>query len=256
MKILVCIKQVADGESRFDLDESGHLSLRESETAFRINRYDEFALEEALQIRDSLGDVTVEVVSLGPLRVESSLRRALEMGADNAYHLIIDTSPDTPLARARQLAFFAAARDYDLILTGIQSEDELWGQTGPSLAALMGWPCATTVIRQELNREDRTVTACREINVNSREMITLRLPALLSLQSGINRPRYPSLSHKLRARKQDIMRIDVGGGTADDNLTIKALHRPRSEKRGLRLEGNLQEKAEQLRELLRERSLL
>ena len=220
MKILVCIKQILAPElgelsDRPEIkagDEGAFAFTMPSpdDNCYRFNPFDEYAVEEALRIRDSLPDVTVDALSLGPERCRRVLLRALEMGANNATLLHLDRpAPLTPFETASILACYLRDNAYDLILTGVMAEDGMNGQTGQLIAALLDMPCATAVISERLLSPQGPVYVEREEDGGERTAYEICLPAVLTIQSGINRPRYPALSHVLRARTQEIATLDA-----------------------------------------------
>ncbi len=258
MKLLVCVKQVADSESKVTASPSGRSFTYPPSTAFRMNRYDEYALEEALLIADSDPSVIVHAVSVGPERVTSTLRRALEMGAAEAFHIETEEAlTHIPFEISARIAAFAADMHYDLILAGMISEDAMNAQTGPMLAEMLGYASATSVLRLSIMGD--TIRAVREIDSSAREAVKLRLPALCAVQSGINRPRYPSLTNKLRARNQEIHLIEAPSlpdTVAAARHAPDALRAPRIEPKGTIIQGTPREKAARLYELLHEKTLL
>jgi electron transfer flavoprotein beta subunit len=211
MKILVCIKQVPDPESAFSVDAGAPRIDDASIGGFQMNRFDAHALEAALRIRESGVGARIDTVSLGPGRCSDVLKRALGMGADRAFHLLDEDENHAadPLWNAAAMAAWAEPAGYDLILTGIISEDLMQGATGPALAARLDLPWATAVVALETDPEKRTVRAEREIEGGNRDMVELRLPALLTIQSGMHTPRYPSLSNLLRAGRKPPPCIDI-----------------------------------------------
>lgn len=258
MKILVCIKQVPDTESKPLPDKNGENFFYDpARTAYRINRFDEYALEEALLLKEALPGVTIDAVSAGSDAVLPSLRRSLEMGADNAY--LLETGNNFSLqgtAAAYIIAEFASAGHYELVLTGVMSEDDMRGVTGPALGALLGYSWATSVIRQRSDVDAGSVTVERELDAVTREHLTLRLPAVLTVQSGINRPRYPSLSNKLRARAMEIQKISVNLSRVPVTERTTAVRHSGTKGTGIIIEGNSREKAAALRSMLHGKSLL
>ncbi|HON80033.1 MAG TPA: electron transfer flavoprotein subunit beta/FixA family protein [Spirochaetota bacterium] len=258
MKILICIKQVPDTEAKPVLREDGTgFFYDNSRTAFRINRFDEYALEEALLLKDAQPDIIVDAVSAGTAAVVPSLRRALEMGADSAF--LLAAGPDTPLqgtAAAHCIAAFAYSRGYDLIFTGVMSEDDMRGVTGPALGALLDYSWATSAVRQTPDVERGIIIVERELDAVTREHLTLRLPAVLTVQSGINRPRYPSLTNKLRAKALDIPEITVDMSRVHLTERTMAVRHSGSKGTGIIIEGNTREKADTLRSMLHGKSLL
>ena len=258
MKILVCVKQVADTEARFSVAADNKSLRYDEDTVYRMNRFDEFALEEALRIREKINPSVVDVVSVGAQRVRNTVRRAKEIGADNGFHILLEQEGYlSPWTTASLIAGFAAKNAYDLILTGAMSEDDMQGQTGQMVAGLLNIPAASSVIREQLKENENTIYVEREIDATKREAVILKLPALLTIQSGINTPRYPALSHVLRARQQDITTI------AADELSpnygyekVKNITGVAAARKCLFLEGTVEQKAAKLREILRGKSLL
>ena len=258
MKILVCVKQVADSESPFSIagDES-RLEFGERVT-WRINSYDEYAVEEALLIAEKQQDTLIDVLSIGPDRVKDSIRRAMSMGVRDGYHISVETQGNIePETKARIIADFAQKRQYSLILMGVMSEDFGNCAVAPMTAELLGMPCATHVIKQETDPESESVYAEREIDGTMRHTVTLRLPAIISVQSGINHPRYPSLSNVLRAKGATIATLFPDD---DDSPPRKAVSRklflPGETRRGAVLQGNSADMAEELCQFLHSKSLL
>ena len=255
MKILVCVKQVPERESHFRLDASGK-GYSDQGINFVLNPYDEYALEEALLIKDKLPETEITALSLGPARIEKTVRRALELGADCGACI---RSPENyylgPGETALQIAGFARERGFNLLLFGIMSEDYMRGQTGPMVAALLHLPFATTVVAENISNDLSRITVERELEAGLREVVELPLPAALTIQSGINRPRYPRLTDKLRAREQKLKAITnleplPPGRCAELLRTIF----PPPSPAGTFLAGNLEEQAEMLIRIIRERT--
>jgi electron transfer flavoprotein beta subunit len=256
MKILVCIKQVADTEARFSVDND-NMSIRYADdTVYRMNRFDEFALEEALQIREKHTG-TVDAISVGPSRVCSTIRRAMELGADRGIHIAQDeTSCASPRIVASLVADFASGQTYDLILTGAMAEDDMYGQTGQMIAGFMNILQASSVILEKINESGNAVYTEREIDATTRDAVTLKLPALLTIQSGINNPRYPSLSNVLRARKQEIEVVNPDKVNTDCKYeTIVNIRSTAPSRKCIFLTGTAAQKAIALKEILHEKAL-
>ena len=147
MKILVCIKQIPDNDSELVVDPATMRIKFASRPAYRTNRYDEYAIEMALQIRQIIDHTNVDAATVGKERVDEVLRRALGMGADHGIQIRQhSTDSPRPLAVASAIAEVIRRHQYDLVLTGALSEDEMNGTTGPMIAALLDWPCATNVV--------------------------------------------------------------------------------------------------------------
>jgi electron transfer flavoprotein beta subunit len=258
MKILVCVKQVADTEARFSLAADNKSLRYDKDTVYRMNRFDEFALEEALRIRETINPSVVDVVSVGAQRVRNVVLRAKEIGADNGFHVLIEQEGYlSPWTTASLIASFAAKNTYALILSGAMSEDDMHGQTGQMIAGLLNIPAASSVILQQLKEKENSIYVEREIDATEREAVILKLPELLTIQSGINTPRYPALSHVLRARQQDITTIAADelspnyGYEKIENITSAAATR-----KCVFLDGTVKQKSAKLREILRGKSLL
>lgn len=270
MKILVCVKQVLDADGPVRIDASGKWIEGEPPTLFRMNRFDEFALEEALRIREGFPGTRIDALSAGPARAAQTVRRALEMGADEGIHLVLDGERyRTPFEIASLIGAYAGDRHYDLILAGVMAEDDMQAQVGPMVAEILGYPWVTAVMSQKLSKTgdephaSGTIYVERELEGGRREAFELTLPALVAVQSGINRPRYPALSHVLRARSQALTTIPASpsGGTTPISSPaprerIGNLKEPAPVKRGVILSGTPSEKAEALMKILQERAFI
>ena len=258
MKILVCIKQVLDPDCPVRIHSSGKWIEPDSHGLYRMNRFDEFALEEALRIREAFPGTWVDALSVGPERAAQTVRRALELGADDGIHILLDDERyRMPWETASRIAAYAGNKRYDLILAGVMAEDDMQGQVGPMVAEIMGYSSATAVMSQKLIPDDNRIYVERELEGGHREAFTLTLPALLSVQSGINRPRYPTLSHVLRARSQKL--ITIAAKTWNPPAPrdhIVCLVEPAPVKSSVFLSGSPLEKAEKLVKILRENAWL
>ncbi len=253
MKILVTIKEVADPESPFTISEPGKAIVPGRDTLFRMNRYDEFALEEALRIKEKIPGTTVTAISAGTMRSENVIRRALEMGADDGFLVLVPEGlQHHPETVSRLISEYAKPERYDCILAGTIAEDTLRSQTGQMIAARLGVACATSVVSLAVDPGKRTAEVQRELDALNRERIILKLPVLITVQSGINRPRYPSLTNKLRARRQEIRKVEPGVYPVAGNSTYRI---PAGKKQAVILEGTAREKAASLKQLLKERGV-
>ncbi len=234
----------ADDAARYD----------EAGLSFRPNEYDLYAMEQALRVREDLGEAAITVVSVGPPRVEAQLRRVLGMGGD--YGVIIDDSDDPApdaLSIASLIGAWAGDKDFDLILCGVMSEDMQRSQTGPALAETLGIPSVTTAVSLSAMEGGKFFRCERELEGGVRERFQVRAPALFAVQSGINSPRYPSLSNVLRVKRMEIPRVPAGslGAKRPPGAEIKVLE-PRREGKCEFLEGGLEEIADALIERMRE----
>jgi electron transfer flavoprotein beta subunit len=255
MKLLVCVKQIPDPDApvRVNADSSW---VEIDGGAFVMNRFDGFALEEALRIREEIPDTRIDAVSVGPERVEAVLRRSLGMGADHGIHILTETDGYLcPFATAAWIAAYARrASNYDLILTGVMSGDDMNGQVGPLVAEMLHLPCATSVIFRRAMPEMDRIYVEREMEGGLRDALEIKLPALLTLQSGINQPRYPSLSKMLRANKHPLDVIPSGSLESPSiRLSVIQSTLPQKTRAGRILEGTPLEKARQLLDILQTR---
>ena len=254
MKLLVCVKQIPDPDSSVCVNADGRW-IDIDGAKYVMNRFDGFALEEALRIREEIPDTHIDVLSVGPERVEAVLRRSLGMGADHGIHILSEFNDYLcPFATATWIASYARTRNYDLVLTGIMSGDDMNGQVGPLIAEMLHLPCATSVIFRRMLPESGRIYVEREMEGGLRDALEIRLPALLTLQSGINQPRYPSLSKMLRANRHplDVIPSDSLESPSVALSIIQTLL-PQKMRAGLVLEGTPQEKACRLLDILQPR---
>ncbi|OGP55767.1 MAG: hypothetical protein A2V67_13625 [Deltaproteobacteria bacterium RBG_13_61_14] len=254
MKILVCVKSVPDRQSSFRVNAAG-TGYEESGLKFGVNEYDLFAMEEAVRIKERFREVEITAVTVGPPRAEAALRKAMSLGA--ADGVLIDDSngrATSALAVASLIAAWSRDKKFDLVLCGVLSEDLQRGQTGPMLAQLLGLPCATTVAAEKISEDRKSITCERELEGGMRERVLLPLPALLTVQSGINTPRYASLTNVLRVKQLTIPSIPTAslGEIPNSETTLRACLPERSAICEF-LEGDLDRIAEQLLEKVRAR---
>lgn len=254
MKLLVCIKQVPDMESRFKPDSAG-VWFSEKDLAFRMNEYDEYAVEQAVRLREQLGDsVELIVLSIGPDRVVESIKKSLAMGCDSAVHI---QDPVSQLKDSWQIASIIAAyakdKSFDLVLTGMQSQDRGSAQVGVTVAELLGMPCATTLVG--FNYENGTITAKRELEGGIKGVVKLKTPALVTCQLGLNIPRYPTLPNIMKAKKKEILTIPVAELHVEDALVqTTSFHSPSKKGCGLVLEGEVGELVDRVIAILKEKT--
>ena len=250
MKIIVAIKQVPARDSPLKVDAQGRW-IREDGLNFEINEPDAYALEEALQLREKHGG---EVIALcaGPARAGQTIREALAKGADRALHVEEENlaALDT-LGVARLLANAAAAEKPDLILTGLQSDDLGYGQTGVVLAEWMGLPHATIVMQVEA-REGK-VRVKRELEDGWFQHVEMPLPAVLTIQSGINKLRYATLMGIKKAKTKEVKRLTAAelGGLPAAVAAIESVYAPRRSKQTQIFEGDARQAAAKLVEKLK-----
>lgn len=209
MRIAVCIKQVPDSEARLRIAGDGK-SIEEEDIQFVINESDGYALEEALTLAESTGGEVV-VLSVGPERVREALRKALALGATRAVHLNDEAlMGGDSLATGKALASALAKEEFDLVLTGSQSDDDGYGSTGTVIAGHLGWPHAWLVMGVEIDDGGGSATVTREMEAGMNEVFRLSLPAVLEIQAGLNKPRYASLKGIMQAKRKEIAPMSIG----------------------------------------------
>jgi len=225
MKIAVLIKQVPGAESPLQIS-SDQKWVDESAVAYVMNESDNYALEEALQIKEAHGEGEVVAVSLGPDRVQKTVREALAKGADRAIHIKMDTvEAIDPLVTAGHLKNPLEEENFDLIFTGLQSDDLGMGQTGVILGEMLGMTTASLVMATEVSAGNIKVK--RELEAGWFQWVSLSLPASITIQSGLNTPRYPSLKGIMGAKKKEIKVIEGEG--ADTGQSMVKMYLPQRE---------------------------
>jgi electron transfer flavoprotein beta subunit len=248
MKIAVCIKQVPTREWQPRLDDA-RTWIREQDASFEMNEPDAYALEEALRLKEQHGGEVV-VCSAGPARVAQVIREALARGADRAIHVEDDTlaSADA-FVTACALADAMQAEAFDLILTGLQSDDQGFAQVGVVLAERLGAPHATIIM--EVQVHDTTLRVKRELEGGWFQWVAMPLPAVLTIQSGINQLRYATLKGIMAAKKKEIRKAAAPPGSAP-MLRIVSLYAPVKSKKTQIIGGSPAEAAKELVRRLRE----
>ena len=247
MKIAVLIKQVPGAESPLQIS-SDQKWVDESAVAYVMNESDNYALEEALQIKEAHGEGEVVAVSLGPDRVQKTVREALAKGADRAIHIKMDTvEAIDPLVTAGHLKNPLEEENFDLIFTGLQSDDLGMGQTGVILGEMLGMTTASLVMATEVSAGNIKVK--RELEAGWFQWVSLSLPASITIQSGLNTPRYPSLKGIMGAKKKEIKVIEGEG--ADTGQSIVKMYLPQSEKQTIMIEGSADQVVEKLMDSFR-----
>ncbi len=224
MNLVVCVSQVPDTAARVKIG-ADERHIDEQGVNYVVNPYDEYAIEAALQVKDS-GGGNVLAIGVGPERVSTALRTALALGCDQAVHLKTSDPVDDPFQQARLLAESLKEREYDLILIGKQSVDDDTEAQGPMLATLLGLPCLTEVVELEVGQG--SVSGAREVE-GGRQRLSADLPAVVTTQKGLNEPRYASLKGIMAAKKIEIASQEVDPGEATVEVTKLTLPPPRPE---------------------------
>jgi electron transfer flavoprotein beta subunit len=259
MKVLVTVAEVAAADDEFEIDGLG---IDERYLTYDLNEWDEYAVEEAVQIAESADDVEVVTVTVGPERVDQTIRQALAKGADRAVRVWDDALGETtvldPATKAELLAAVAREEEPDLILTGVQSGDDAFGATGVALASALDFEWAAVVNDLDLDREVGVASVHRELEGGVEELTDVELPAVLTIQTGINDPRYASLRgiRQAQSKPLDVFSLaDLGLETPESALSLASLYEPESEGEAELFEGGAEETAGQLAELLREKGV-
>jgi len=244
MKIAVAIKQVPLRDSPLRVNAAGTW-IDEDNLGFEINEPDAYALEEALQLREKHGGEVI-VISAGPARVSQTIREALAKGADRGIHIEVATL-DT-LHVAHLLADALKTEAPDLILTGLQSDDLGYGQTGVILAELLGLPSSTIIMQVE--SQPGKVRVKRELEDGWFQHIEMPLPAVLTIQSGLNKLRYATLMGIKKAKTKEIKVISAAEAPPA-SAVIEKLYAPEKNKQGQIFDGDPKAAAAKLVEKLR-----
>jgi electron transfer flavoprotein beta subunit len=246
------MKQVANKDAvlRIGKDEKW---IDETDTAYETNESDGYALEESLRLKEAKGGGEVIVCSLGPQRVKTVIKDALARGADRGIHIVADdVNTMSPFQIAKTIAEAIKDENADLVMTGLQSDDNSYGQTGVILAELLGIPHATLVI--EIDRDASEFRLKRELESGWYQWFTYKLPALLTIQSGISQIRYATLKGIMAAKKKEIREVSPSGEAAafDSKQKIEKIYFPLKMKQTQMLgDGDAKKGAAELVEKLR-----
>ena len=250
MKIIVAIKQVPSRDSQLRIAGSGKW-IEEADLAYEINEPDAYALEAGLQLKEKHGGEVV-VLCAGPERAGQSIREALAKGADRAIHVEEDMGTLDPLAQSRLLAAAVTGESPDLILTGLQSDDLGYGQTGVILAELLGLPHATIIM--EVEARESSIRVKRELEDGWFQHTEMPLPALLAVQSGISKLRYATLMGIKKAKSKEVRHVSaasLGVAPAVPSIVLQRVYLPERTKRTQLFEGDPNQAAAQLVEKLK-----
>jgi electron transfer flavoprotein beta subunit len=249
MKIAVCIKQVVTREWPLRVNDAGTW-IRDADASFELNEPDAYALEEALRLKEAQGGEVV-VCCAGPARATQVIREALARGADRAIHVEVEENAAAASANvvAAMLASAIREEQFDLVLTGLQSDDQGFGQVGVILAAALGIPHATIIMEVEVAGSGLRVK--RELEGGWFQWIALPMPALLTIQSGINQLRYATLRGIMAAKKKEIRTVAAAPDAAPDQRIVR-VYAPEKSKRTEMIGGSAAEAARALVERLRD----
>ena len=253
MKILVCIKQVPDMESKFKIDEAGKW-YEKTDLAWRMNEYDEYAVEQAVQLKEQVKDADLTVLCIGGAKVKETMKKALAMGCDRGAHIEDeDSSSKEPGEIANVIAEYAKEEGFDLIFTGMQSQDRGSAQVGILVAEMMGLPSISTVVDFAYN--DGTIDAKRELEGGIKACATVKTPALITCQLGLNTPRYPTLPNIMKAKKKELLSTPVADLLkAESRQETSKIYFPEKKGGGQILEGDVGDLADTLIKILKEKT--
>jgi electron transfer flavoprotein beta subunit len=250
MKILVCMKQVPQKDAPLKLNESGKW-IRE-DVSYEVNEPDAYALEEALRQKEKHGGEVV-VVTAGPTRASQVLREALAKGADRAIHLEDEKFVGLDaLSTAKAIAAAIKDEQFDMIFTGLQSDDYGYAQTGVVISELLNWPHATIIM--QIEKKDSGIRVKRELESGYFQFVEMPLPAVLTIQSGINKLRYATLIGIKQAKNKPMRKVswtEVEGSLSQNLQQIQRLYIPEKTKKTEMLEGPPAEVAKKLVDKLR-----
>jgi electron transfer flavoprotein beta subunit len=250
MKIIVAVKQVPERDAPVRIAASRQW-VEESDLQFAMNESDAYALEEALQLKEKVGGEVV-VISAGPERVATTIREALAKGADRAIHVECDDIPKRDaLGVARLLAEAIRPENPDLLLTGLQSDDLGYGQTGVIIAELLGLPHASLILHVE--KTDAGITVKRELEEGWFQNIELPTPAVLMIQSGGNKLRYATLMGIKKAKTRELRKVNAAdlASVSTPSAVLENITLPQKQRSTQILQGTTKEMAASLVEKLK-----
>ena len=247
MRIVVAVKQIKVLGDEVEFTDDGR-DVDPDYLDRALNEWDACATEEALRVRERLGGGEVVVVTVGDEESEKVLRRCLAMGADRAIR--VDAEPTDPISTARALAAVVGAESPDLVLTGVQSADSVQGSTGVALAELLGLPRVAVVTRLDWSGSGPAVVD-RELEGGLVDVVEVDTPALLTIQTGINEPRYANL-RAIKQAEQEELEV-VAADTGEPSYRVRRMFAPPRGEGAELLDGDAAQIARRISELLQER---
>ena len=247
MKIAVLVKQVVGSESALEISQDQKW-IDDSSATFVMNPPDNYAIEEAMLIKEKVGAGEVVIVSMGPQRVQKVIREGLSKGADRGIHIETESLKEIdPLYISKVLAETLRDENFDLILSGLQSDDSGMGQTGVLLGELLNMSTATLAIETDIDQNKIRVK--RELESGWFQWVELESPSSISIQSGINQPRYPSLKGIMGAKKKEIKVIPAP--QVEKRQSISEIFVPKKSKETEFIETDIDSTVERIIEILK-----
>ncbi|WP_227353117.1 electron transfer flavoprotein subunit beta/FixA family protein [Haladaptatus salinisoli] len=261
MKVLVTVKEVAELADDFEVEGT---EVDDRYLEYDLNEWDDYAVEEGVQMNEAgIADEVVSV-TIGPERAEETIRMALAKGADRAIRVWDEALEDAELldvkTKTQILSAVVEAEDPDIVLTGVQAGDDAFGATGVALADSIGFEWAAVVNALEMDTDDGVAHVHRELEGGVEEITEVELPAVLTIQTGINEPRYASLRGIRQAQSKEIAPksfddLDLNADELKSDLTLTEMYEPESESDAKIFEGSAEETAAQLADVLREKGV-
>ena len=252
MNILICIKQVPDMESKFKINAEKNWYDR-SDLAWRMNEYDEYAVEQAVRLKEQVVDADLTVLCIGGDQVKETIKKALAMGCDRGVQIgDNDAHKREPIEIAAMIAGFARDKGFDIIFTGMQSQDRGSAQVGVMVAEMLSIPAVTTIVG--FSFDSGAIQVKRELEGGSKALVTTTTPVLLTCQLGLNTPRYPTLPNIMKAKKKELLTLAADTGSIDTCQETAAFYFPERKGGGIVLEGDVPELADKLIQLLKEKT--
>jgi len=261
MKVLVAVKEVTEVADDFEIEGT---TVGDRYLEYDLNEWDDYAVEEAVQLSENEDDVEVVSATIGPERSEETIRMALAKGVDRAIRVWDDAIEEQDLldvaAKSAILAAIVEAEEPDLVLTGVQANDDSFGATGVSLADAIGFQWAAVVSGVEFELGSDLAHVRRELEGGVEELVDVDLPAVLTIQTGINEPRYASLRGIRQAQSKEIAHqtlddLGLDPSMAESPIGLTEMYEPETESETQYFEGSVDEQAASLAELLRDRGV-
>ena len=250
MNIYVCIKQVPDTETRVRLT-SDNKWIETSGIKWIMSPYDEYAVEEAIRLKDKNLGSTVTVISAGPDRVMETIRNALAMGADNGIHIEIPETSDSNLTAKALEGALKHEENVNIIFTGKEAIDDGASQVSQLLAENLDIPCVIGVLHAEYSMDK--VKCKREAESGVFEIIEAMLPAIIAAEKGLNEPRYATIPNIMKAKKKEIKKLSMSGvgvSETDQKIFLKDLRLPLQKQPVKIITGNPESQGKELAQII------